>query len=482
MKAKKVHPHKEDTVPKGFGSSRTRLRSANNVLEKRTSLIEFHKANVDRVHDMEQHEKFFIHPETSEFMKTWDLILALALTFTAAVTPLEIAFFQTELDALFFVNRMVDIIFIIDIGVNFHLAYFDGQQRKWITNSWKIRLRYAKSWLALDIISTLPFDIFDVVETGASVGGLKILRILKLLKLAKLLRMLKASRSIKALQEYMQLSNATTALITHLTAFLVTIHWIACLWGLATTGDSYSWLDEHGHRGGSRGSIYILCLYYSVNAMVMGESEATMPATDHDRAISCLCMVLGGTVYAYLIGSVCGLLASRDPATKEFKDCCDLIQRFCDENKMGHGDPNEPLGRTLKEYFFKSESMFRDRWYSQVYQYMSPALRNKIATGIHGKWIKRIPFLNAKNPREHAAFTGFIFEMLEPRSFPPEETIIFSGELCRALMIITRGLAVKSSNTGTDCRDVCALYGAVSCVYVWVVVWVGVVFFECRSR
>jgi hypothetical protein len=364
---------------------------------------------------------------------------------------------------------MVDIVFIVDIVVNFHLAYFDTKGRRWVTDLGLIRWRYAMSWLALDIVSTMPFDIFDVVETGASMGGLKILRILKLLKLAKLLRMLKASRSIKAFQEYMGLSNATTALITHLSAFLITIHWIACLWGLSTVSPAFCWLDNNGHRTLVDGvttaptvvGLYTLCLYYSVNAMVMGESEATMPATVSDRAMSCLCMVLGGTVYAYLIGSVCGLLASRDPATKEFKDCCDLIQRFCDENDMGHGrsNPNntkehneelQKIGTNLKDYFVKSESMFRERWYAQVYQYMSPALRNKIADTVHGKWIESIPFLNAGNKRERERFRGHIFAMLEPKYFPPEEIIIFAGELCSALMIITRGLAVLSRKHGVS--------------------------------
>ena len=127
------------------------------------------------------------------------------------------------------------------------------------------------------------------------------LRVLKLFKLAKLLRMLKASRSIKALQEYFQFSNASTALLTHLAAFFMTIHWIACLWGLTTLGGAPCWIDQAGLRYVDEktgvkhlpgiGSLYMLCLYFSVNAMVMGENETTMPATDLDRCMACLCML-----------------------------------------------------------------------------------------------------------------------------------------------------------------------------------------------
>ena len=40
--------------------------------------------------------------------------------------------------------------------------------------------------------------------------------------------------------------------------------------------------------------------------------------------------------------------------------------------------------------------------------------------------------------------------LLEPKYFPPEEIIIFAGELCSALMIITRGLAVLSRKHGVS--------------------------------
>ena len=37
----------------------------------------------------------------------------------------------------------------------------------------------------IDIVSTIPYDIVDVLPVSGGVGGLKVLRILKLFKLAK---------------------------------------------------------------------------------------------------------------------------------------------------------------------------------------------------------------------------------------------------------------------------------------------------------
>ena len=51
----------------------------------------------------------------SKFIKRWDLITLSALTYTAFVTPFEVAFFEPSLfsgNFNFFFNRMVDLIFV----------------------------------------------------------------------------------------------------------------------------------------------------------------------------------------------------------------------------------------------------------------------------------------------------------------------------------------------------------------------------------
>ena len=48
-----------------------------------------------------------------------------ALLFTATVTPYEVCILwsDTEVDVMFVINWLVNAVFIIDIGINFFLAY-----------------------------------------------------------------------------------------------------------------------------------------------------------------------------------------------------------------------------------------------------------------------------------------------------------------------------------------------------------------------
>ena len=87
----------------------------------------------------EKHRKKVFDPQKG-FMKSWDLVVAAALFVTATVTPFEIGFLSTEINALFVLNRGIDIIFICDVYVNLHLAYFD-KTRGWIYDPQKCMRR-----------------------------------------------------------------------------------------------------------------------------------------------------------------------------------------------------------------------------------------------------------------------------------------------------------------------------------------------------
>ena len=52
---------------------------------------------------------------TASWMGRWDAVTSLALLFTAICTPYEVAMLPTQLNALFFLNRIIDLVFITDM-------------------------------------------------------------------------------------------------------------------------------------------------------------------------------------------------------------------------------------------------------------------------------------------------------------------------------------------------------------------------------
>lgn len=58
---------------------------------------------------------------------------------------MQVVFLTERVDGMFWVNRLVDVIFLVDIVLNFFLAYFDRVEGMWMFNPKKIRARYSPS-------------------------------------------------------------------------------------------------------------------------------------------------------------------------------------------------------------------------------------------------------------------------------------------------------------------------------------------------
>lgn len=132
----------------------------------------------------------------------WDLLLGLIILYNIITIPIRIAF-ELQLDwhnkafknMIFIIFELVfDLMFIIDIGLNFVTAYFkvDGQL---VTNFKSIAAKYVRSWLFLDIIASVPFDLILILAQDQENSGVfSSVKMLKTLRVARALKLFRARR------------------------------------------------------------------------------------------------------------------------------------------------------------------------------------------------------------------------------------------------------------------------------------------------
>lgn len=86
------------------------------------------------------------HPRLFGF---WDVVLTLALTTVVMLTPFETAFLELEdtLWLIFVINRAIDIVFMLDIMLQFvvmrQMSTADGT--RWVSNPRQLWLHYLKT-------------------------------------------------------------------------------------------------------------------------------------------------------------------------------------------------------------------------------------------------------------------------------------------------------------------------------------------------
>jgi potassium voltage-gated channel Eag-related subfamily H protein 7 len=271
--------------------------------------------------------KWVINPEKSRFMSKWDLVTMVALFFVAVGTPYEVCFLDTKFDILFGINFIVNIIFLIDMGLQFVLMYPTKSPygRRMVSEPRLIVKNYLTSWFIIDFVSILPFDLLGLLYSDvAAFQALKSVKAVRLLRLLKLMRVLRASRVFKRWETRISINYSQLSLAKFLLIMVASGHWMACLWGLMgkATFDGKdgehvevwlerqkkSWLydvfppiegEEHIPRTPDAGEIYVASLYWSVMTLTSIGYGDIVPVTRSERL---LCVVTeSARAHSYLL-------------------------------------------------------------------------------------------------------------------------------------------------------------------------------------
>jgi len=254
------------------------------------------------------------------------------------------------------VDFVVDILFVIDIFVQFCTTYEDNKGNTVDTHA-KIAWHYIKSWFCLDVVSCLPGLIFrDSAEGGgpllenvklSRVGKLgrlfKVLKILKMLKLVRLLRMFhrfdKLLENVLKRDKYMATSSRGWVLFRFLAGAMIFAHIAGCMWWVTgefsegldnpeiccgadadvlcvgivvQENDCVSWITSGNYYDSSLLHRYITALYWSVTTLTTVGYGDISGGTTLEKIYSILMMICGVLGYSTVLGTVSSELLSKD--------------------------------------------------------------------------------------------------------------------------------------------------------------------------
>ncbi|ETV84250.1 hypothetical protein H257_03509 [Aphanomyces astaci] len=396
----------------------------------------------------------YLHPN-SQFRAGWDLFMIVLLVYTSLLTPYEIAFVETvTVDGLFMVDRSVDLSFLMDMGFNFMTPFVDKENNQLIEDMGQIAQKYLTGWFILDFVSIIPFDVISMTFKGDSGGPeisakkdltshLKIIRIIRLFRLIKLVRVLRASRIYSRWEAILGFKYTSVKLAKFLSCVLILAHWLACLWGLTPAledvgPDEHSWMDAYHVDQSSALEKYVVSLYWSVMTIGTVGYGDVQPKTDFERCICIGCMLCGGGTYAYIIGAVCGLVASMDEAETEFNQQMDHLNVYMNKEKV----PRD-MKVKLREYFLHSRDLLQHKYFSHVIATLSPGLRGLISVYTNGEWANNIYFFNGGPYDEHVRFVTAITQQLKAELYPPNENIVDLGDPTDKMYIISKGIVAR---------------------------------------
>ena len=197
----------------------------------------------------------------SKFKTVWNLIIVLLLAYTSTVVPFQVAFVDVDSFATVIFNYIVDILFAVDIIVNF-FSGFELANGRIETRLKTIAVNYLTTWFTFDVIATFPTQIFTSGLDSSGDSGVnklarlarlpRLYRLARLMRIFKILKMFKYNKKFNEWFGMLRLQAAQQKVVMLLIGAFFLIHLFACFWYLTAKFDDFNpdtWVARKGLAG-----------------------------------------------------------------------------------------------------------------------------------------------------------------------------------------------------------------------------------------
>ncbi|XP_066442770.1 potassium voltage-gated channel subfamily H member 6 [Eleutherodactylus coqui] len=385
----------------------------------------------------------------SPFKAVWDWLILLLVIYTAIFTPYSAAFLLNDQDEertwacgyscnpLDIVDLIVDIMFIVDIVINFRTTYVNINDEV-VSHPAKIAIHYFKGWFLIDMVAAIPFDLL-IYRTGTD----ETTTLIGLLKTARLLRLVRVARKLDRYSEY-----GAAVLFLLMCTFALIAHWLACIWyAIGNVERPYmehkiGWLDNLANQigksynetdvasGPSIKDKYVTALYFTFSSLTSVGFGNVSPNTNSEKVFSICVMLIGSLMYASIFGNVSAIIQRLYSGTARYHTQMLRVKEFI----RFHQIPN-PLRQRLEEYFQHAWSYTNGIDMNAVLKGFPECLQADIC--LH---LNRTLLQNCK------AFRGATKGCLRALAMkfktthaPPGDTLVHYGDVLTTLYFISRG-------------------------------------------
>uniref|UniRef100_F7AYV2 Potassium voltage-gated channel subfamily H member 7 n=1 Tax=Ornithorhynchus anatinus TaxID=9258 RepID=F7AYV2_ORNAN len=385
----------------------------------------------------------------SPFKAVWDWVILLLVIYTAIFTPYSAAFLLNDKEEqkrrecgyscspLNVVDLIVDIMFIIDILINFRTTYVN-QNEEVVSDPAKIAIHYFKGWFLIDMVAAIPFDLL-IFGSGSD----ETTTLIGLLKTARLLRLVRVARKLDRYSEY-----GAAVLMLLMCIFALIAHWLACIWYAIGNverpylTDKIGWLDSLGQQIGKRynqsdassgPSIkdkYVTALYFTFSSLTSVGFGNVSPNTNSEKIFSICVMLIGSLMYASIFGNVSAIIQRLYSGTARYHMQMLRVKEFI----RFHQIPN-PLRQRLEEYFQHAWTYTNGIDMNMVLKGFPECLQADICLHLNQTLLQHCKaFRGASKGCLRALAMKF-----KTTHAPPGDTLVHCGDVLTALYFLSRG-------------------------------------------
>ena len=309
---------KDESMDAGAREEQARI---NRIINTQLLFDDSEDENRDKITAETKHEEetakaklpWYTLDHASKPRNVWDLFIIVLALWNCIFIPFEVAFKPEKSDSILVSDRACDILFAVDIVVNFMTTYVNPKTNLDVTDPTRIVKNYVfggRFWV--DLLASIPFDLLIVAEAPdpnvivePGEGGIDVTTVTGLLKMVRLLRL------GRIITKFRMKSGFKVGFRIFQLIFLLVLllHWLACVWFMSVDlPGTRAWIPPKDLDAGvtsffddTIGTKYMICFYYATLLIVGNESG---PTTIPQMVISSLIVILGSMFTAYIFGNM----------------------------------------------------------------------------------------------------------------------------------------------------------------------------------
>ncbi|RDX61437.1 Potassium channel AKT1, partial [Mucuna pruriens] len=370
--------------------------------------------------------------------RLWETFLVFLVFYTAWVCPFEFGFMNEPDDPLSITDNVVNACFAIDVILTFFVAYLDKASYLLVDQPKLIAKRYARTWLAFDVISTIPSEFARRVLPPPlkTYGYFNMLRLWRLRRVSAMFARLEKDRNYN----YFWIRCSKLICVT-----LFSVHFAACFYYFlaANREQKSTWLslvsDDTKNSVWKR---YITSMYWSIVTLTTVGYGDLHPVNTQEMVFDIFFMLFNLGLTSYLIGNMTNLVVHGTSRTRKYRDTVQAATGFAHRNQL----PIRLQEQMLAHLFMKYRTDLEGLQQQEIIESLPKAIRSSISHYLFYSLVDKVYLF-------HGVSSDLLFQLvteMKAEYFPPKEDVILQNEAPTDFYIFVTGAAVVGEAASGD--------------------------------
>ena len=397
-------------------------------------------------------EGLLLNPET-KFVFIYDAIIAFVALYSLIYIPIELAknfcFCSSNPNSFkTFINFIFDILFVIDLIIEFFREFYTKEDEKLIKNSIKIIHNYIRGWFFLDLLASLPSNIlifyfcknqsnkicFTFQKNNNLIDFLMLFRCLKALKVFKISTRKKnqfVTEIVEKCSDYSILDQFMD-LFSKISFIIAGLHLLSCIHIFIGRHVYPGWIFKNQFQNYSLINLYMISLYYMITTMTtVGYGEISSDSFI-EIVFRIILLAVGIICYSWLISSISNGINKQSYASINYSNECLLLESI----RRSHRELPYKIYFAIKKHL--EYKHFRQKIFDKdlLINNLPYSLKNNLIFSMYKNAIEKLDFFKG------ISNTNFLAETLRyftPISGKKNDIFIKENELIEEIYFVLEG-------------------------------------------